>query len=110
MFPTPASFPLMLKCFVQHPFASVELMSIAPLANPAGPVFLLCPPILGPLVHNEDGSERFAVLMLVETSREVELHIELLNILTGEKHIVPVRSEEHTSELQSIMRISYAGL
>src|SRR3546814_16972184 len=74
MFPTPASFPLMLKCFVQHPFASVELMSIAPLANPAGPVFLLCPPILGPLIHNEDGSERFAVLMLIETSWEVELN------------------------------------
>src|SRR3546814_4405740 len=32
----------------------------------------------------------------------------LLHTKIGERHVVALRSEEHTSELQSLMRISYA--
>src|SRR3546814_1919037 len=32
----------------------------------------------------------------------------ILQVPTGWKMVVPMRSEEHTSELQSLMRISYA--
>src|SRR3546814_8029050 len=41
-------------------------------------------------------------LLLVHLARNRELH------LTGKLRVLALRSEEHTSELQSIMRISYA--
>src|SRR3546814_1954345 len=38
----------------------------------------------------------------------LELARAALRHLRGERHLVLLRSEEHTSELQSLMRISYA--
>src|SRR3546814_4564240 len=36
------------------------------------------------------------------------VHLSWTGMLLAEGHVISVRSEEHTSELQSLMRISYA--
>src|SRR3546814_1303205 len=45
---------------------------------------------------------------LVDRDRVVDRQVDLSQILCGRRARVCSRSEEHTSELQSLMRISYA--
>src|SRR3546814_1625177 len=60
-------------------------------------------------VETRLGEARPAVDLLIEVKRHSPGHALLAN---GASHVLDrlCRSEEHTSELQSLMRISYAGL
>src|SRR3546814_1614664 len=51
---------------------------------------------------------RFAATTLIEEQEVVSLRIELAPMLGRDAAARSARSEEHTSELQSLMRISYA--
>src|SRR3546814_4507181 len=55
--------------------------------------------------------DRWAVFAVYEGHISIETKksaCDALNLAVGQRHRVPARSEEHTSELQSLMRISYA--
>src|SRR3546814_12472392 len=54
------------------------------------------------------GLDGTAQRLLVEGSRQCDLHRPLLAAQHQVEPHAPRRSEEHTSELQSLMRISYA--
>src|SRR3546814_8834741 len=52
--------------------------------------------------------QREAASMLGLSVDETSRRIGFINALSGEARSTAIRSEEHTSELQSLMRISYA--
>src|SRR3546814_9449434 len=56
--------------------------------------------------HGEDSSKRWALPAAVALPRDVDDVVAIVRACR--EHRVPIRSEEHTSELQSLMRISYA--
>src|SRR3546814_9491127 len=61
-------------------------------------------------VDEEDGRRRQALLPQVSPSRtnQVSGDFEMTDVVIVDAIRTPMRSEEHTSELQSLMRISYA--
>src|SRR3546814_7566455 len=63
----------------------------------------------GPRPHDMDpGFRRGSRLIAYRTSRYWKLSVSVLPTCPGSTGVDLARSEEHTSELQSLMRISYA--
>src|SRR3546814_9247839 len=60
------------------------------------------------VIGNFDGVHRGHQLLLADARRQADALGAPLAVLTFEPHPRSVRSEEHASELQSLMRISYA--
>src|SRR3546814_5664024 len=57
------------------------------------------------LAQLESGAGNISILLLRQVARAMDLPI---TEFLGDRAPLTVRSEEHTSELQSLMRISYA--
>src|SRR3546814_10759940 len=62
--------------------------------------------ITGLIVTKLDGSARGGVLVALAEKYKLPVHV--IGVGEGADDFRPFRSEEHTSELQSLMRISYA--
>src|SRR3546814_1859769 len=59
--------------------------------------------------YNEQGADELTFLDITATSDERDLILPIIESVASQVFIpLTVRSEEHTSELQSLMRISYA--
>src|SRR3546814_7018114 len=85
-----------------HKRVSVLDVCVKPAADDADGLFRVLLDDLGDLLHRGGAH---AALHLVEVDHLVDLGG---HVLAGADVIADARSEEHTSELQSLMRISYA--
>src|SRR3546814_2369687 len=68
----------------------------------------LTPPQLEPEPASGDGMERLTGDLGQRRVLDLDVPLITLQVMPGRNLAVLTRSEEHTSELQSLMRISYA--
>src|SRR3546814_10448305 len=95
--PLPPEAPAMLRWFESR----LDPFPPGPPAQPPASLYAFCR-------HYTRGAERWLLLLAVSTGLIALAEVSLYAYVGALVDRMGARSEEHTSELQSIMRISYA--